>query len=301
MYPAILSAFYSTPWAILPEKLEEIRAFLKLKAAGGQVEPAAAAALAATRRPDGVQMFGRVAVLPVFGVIAQRLGMMERISGGVSTEELGATLDTLVRDQAVKAIVMAYDTPGGTVPGVMELAARIRAARDVKKIVAFVDPLAASAGYWLAAQASEVVITPSGRAGSVGVIFAYEDRSKADEMAGVNTTFITSSPYKAELWQPLTEEARAHLQREADTIHAQFVGDVARGRGVAASKVEKTFGQGRVLNAEDALAAGMVDKVGTLDLALRRAGGAEASGAGPAPLAQAAAARARVVAIEAGG
>lgn len=282
-YHQILSAFFSTAWAILPEKLAEIRAFLHLRARGDEVPAEDIEALAASRRPDGVQMVGRVAVLPVFGTISQRVGMLERASGGVSTEEIGASLDALVADKQVKAIVMAYDSPGGSVPGVMELAAKIRAARDQKKIIGFADPLAASAAYWLISQASEVVVTPSGRVGSIGVIFAHDDESKAAEMAGITTTIVASTPFKAELWQPLTEEAKAHLQKEANAIHAQFVGDIAKGRGISESKVEKNFGQGRMVYAVDALAAGMVDRIGTLDQILKRLGATDGSPSAEAP------------------
>jgi signal peptide peptidase SppA len=295
-YQQILSAFFSTPWAILPEKLAEIRAFLRMKADGGELLDEQVQALAASRRPDGVQMVGRVAVLPVFGTISQRVGMLERASGGVSTEELGASLDSLVSDKAVKSIVMVYDSPGGSVPGVQELAAKIRAARDQKKIVGFIDPCAASAAYWLISQSSEIVCTPSGQAGCVGVLYGHTDYSKADEMDGITTTLIASAPYKAELWQPLTDEAKANLQKNCNAVHAQFVADIAKGRGISESKVDKTFGQGRTLNAEDALAAGMIDRIGTMDKIMKQLGATDT------PSAEArrnqAIARARAIAIE---
>lgn len=264
-YANILATFFSQAWAILPEKYAEIRAFLRLKANGGEVSAEQIAAIAGARRTDGVQMLGRVAVLPVMGVISQRVSMMDRASGGVSTEEIGQTLDSLVADKQVSSIVMAFDSPGGSVSGLPELAAKIRAARDQKKIIGLADSMAASAAYWLISQTSEVVVTPSGQVGSIGVIAAHDDITGALEQMGVKTTLITSAPHKAELYpeSQLSDEARADMQAKVDKYHAMFVADIAAGRGITSRAVEKNFGGGRMLLAKDALAAGMVDKIAT--------------------------------------
>lgn len=274
MYHQILSAFYSSTWAILPEKLADMRSFLRLKANGGEVSAEDVRTIMAARRPDGVQMFGRVAVLPVFGVISQRVGLMEEASGGISTEKIGATLDSLVADNQVKAILMAFDSPGGSVAGVPELAAKIRTARDQKKVVAFADPMAASAAYWLASQASEIVVTPSGQIGSIGVISGHDDITAALERIGIKATLVTSAPYKSEGYPevPLTDEARAAMQEKVNHYHGMFVADIAKGRGVKASAVEKDFGQGRMITAQDAVSRGMADKIGTLEQTLKRLG-----------------------------
>ncbi len=268
-YDHILSAFYAEAWAILPAKLEEIRAFLARKAAGEPMPEYHAAA-----RP-GVQMAGRVAILPVFGVISQRAGMLEKASGGVSAEELGATLDNLVSDKAVKAVVMAFDSPGGSVAGIPELASKIRAARDQKKVVGLADSMAASAGFWLMSQCSELNCVPSGQVGSIGVIAAHSDTSKAQEMLGLKTTVVTSAPFKGELSPDiaLSDEAHAELQSKVNAYHAMFVGDIARGRGVSEAKVEASYGKGRMLLAKDAKAAGMVDHIATLAQVVGRLGG----------------------------
>lgn len=291
----VLSAFFSTPLAILPEKAAVIRELLYPRASGvrrseediAAVEERKDARLAAllasvravqpgaVRRQDGVVLAGRVAVMPIFGVLSQRVGGMERSSGGISTEEIGATLDSLVSDKQVKAVVMVYDSPGGSVFGVKELGDKIRAARDEKKIVALADPMAASAGYWLAAQASEVVVSPTGQVGSVGVISAHQDASKHyEEKIGVKTTLVTSSPYKAEThpYGPLGPEALAEMQTKVNYYHGQFVDALAKGRNTTESRVEKGFGQGRMMTAEQAKAAGMVDRIGTLSDTLHRLG-----------------------------
>lgn len=290
----MLGAFPASIWGILPDKLAELRDCFQRKARGERVEPesglhAHGKPEAAVRRPDGVQMVGRVAVLQIFGAIDQRANWW----AGASTEQIGATLDSLVKDAGVRSIVLQIDSPGGVVSGVPELAERIRAARDSKKIVAFVDPTAASAAYWLASQATEIVVTPSGWVGSIGVITAHDDCTGALEKMGIKTTLIASTPFKGERWPetPLSDEARAAIQAEVDFYHKMFVAAVAKGRGVPATKVEKDFGQGRMVLAQEAVARGMADRIGTIDQVLKRLGAAEGTNAALA------AARARVLEI----
>ncbi len=292
-YDHVLSAFCAVPWAILPSKFEEIRAFLRAKVRGEQLPD-----YQAGPRP-GVQMAGKVAIMPIFGVISQRASMMEKASGGVSAEEVGATLDGLVADKQVRAIVLAFDSPGGSVAGVPELAKKIRDAREQKKVVGLADSMAASAAYWLMAQTAEVNVAPSGQVGSIGVIAAHTDVSKAEEMLGMKTTLVTSSPYKGELASeaPLSEEARAELQSKVNAFHGMFVADLAKGRGTTEARVESDFGKGRMMLAKEAVAAGMADRVATLSMVVARLGG---DGAAASVGAMLAAYRARAVVVQEG-
>jgi signal peptide peptidase SppA len=303
-YDRIVAAFQGQILAILPEKYEEIRAFLALKIAGGEVSAEELAAVAGTRRPDGVVQYGPVALVPVFGTIAQRVGMLGAASGGVSAEGIGARLDALVADHTVKSIVLDIDSPGGSVYGVPELAAKIRDLRGQKQIVAVADSIAASAAYWLLSQASESSVAPSGQVGSIGVIAAHTDMSRAERLEGMRTTLVTSSPHKAEgsPYDALSDEAREEMQKKVDAYHAMFVADVAAGRGTSAKRVEADFGQGRMVMAADAVAAGMVDRVETREQLLERLGADVQASPGPArggsvPRA-AVAARARAVSLD---
>jgi signal peptide peptidase SppA len=175
----------------------------------------------------------------------------------------------------VSAVVLDIDSPGGTVAGVTELAAEIRAARGGSKpIVAAANTLAASAAYWLASQADEVVVSPSGSVGSIGVYAVHQEVSRMLDEMGVGTTIISAGPHKTEgnEFEPLTDEARADIQSRVDVSYASFVADVAAGRGVTAEQVEADFGGGRVLTARKAQSAGMVDRVETLAQTVARLG-----------------------------
>jgi capsid assembly protease len=275
-YPQIVSAFARSPWAILPEKLAEIRAFLCLKAGGGDIDPAEIAAIASARA-NGPAMVGRVACVQVFGTICQRAGMLDEASGGVGTEALGNTLDALAADRACRAVCMVFDSPGGSVFGVGELADKIRSLAGQKKIVAIADSMCASAAYWMAAQCREVYCTPGGQVGSIGVLAAHTDVSKMEEQAGVKTTLISAGKYKSELAEqmPLDEAGREELQSKVDGYYEAFLAAVAAGRGTTAARVKADFGQGRLLTAKQAKQCGAIDGIKTLQQVLESLGAYE--------------------------
>jgi capsid assembly protease len=275
-YPHILRTVYETPWAILPERLATILAVLHERASGytptlEQIE--ARLALHETddhepsAGPQQPRISGTVAVLPVLGILTQRGGMTGASEPLTSTARLMQAFRSLVADETVGAIVMDVDSPGGSVFGTLELADEIYRARGSKPIVAVANSMAASAAYWIATAADELVVTPSGEVGSIGVIAAHEDISAALEQDGRKVTLITAGKYKGEgnPYEPLGEEARAAIQATIDDYYAAFVSAVARHRGVKAGEVRGGFGEGRMVSAKDAVSLGMADRVGTLD------------------------------------
>jgi signal peptide peptidase SppA len=269
-YAHIIADVRETPWAILPTKLLAITSLLELRAAGLTLNDADIRARIGgdpQGRPDIHVTANGVGVLPVFGVLSQRMNMMAAISGGTSTEQLAADFRALRDDPKVSAIVLAVDSPGGSVYGIEELADEIRASRGIKPIVAVASSLAASAAYWLAAQADSVVVTPSGDVGSIGVFTAHQDASGAADKMGVKTTLISAGKYKTEgnPFAPLTPEAHAALVARVEACHERFVAGVAAGRGASVDAVRNGYGEGRVLGARAALAAGLVDRIATLD------------------------------------
>lgn len=278
-YLHLIAAFAGEAWAMQPEKLAAIAEFLAFKAAGGQLSEAEIAARIDGRRTAAVaRREGAVAVMPLVGVISQRAAMVEDVStgGGVSADDFGARFDAFVGDDQVKAVVMDIDSVGGTVAGVEALAAKIRAARGAKPILAQVNSKAASAAYWLAAQADEIVVTPGGEAGSVGVYTVHEDISAKLAAEGVKATLIQAGAHKTELanLHPLSDEARTAVQARVDANYRAFVRDVAAGRGLTAGQVEDRFGQGRMFGEAELVKRGMADSVATLEQTLQRLGAA---------------------------
>jgi len=280
-YGHIVSYVMGTPWAILPEKLAAILDALALQVQGHKLsieEIAMVVGTVARPSPLPLSQAGRggsgtaVAVLPLLGTIYQRAGLLTESSGGTSTEAFAKAFRQALADAQVGAIVLDVDSPGGAVNGVDELATEIYRARGTKPIVAVANGTAASAAYWIATAADELIVTPSGEVGSVGVLAVHEDYSKALETEGIRPTLITAGKFKGEAspYQPLTEEARASIQGRVDEYYGMFVRAVARHRGVAADEVRNGFGEGRVVGAKRAVELGMADGVATLDETIER-------------------------------
>jgi signal peptide peptidase SppA len=267
-YAHIARYIRETAWAITNDKMNDLLSVFAFRAAGGAFTPEEIhARIGGERQPATSSKRGNVAVIPIRGVIAHRMGAMDETSGGTSTERIGAMLKAVAADESIGTIVYDIDSPGGTVPGVQELAAEMFALRGNKKQVALVNSLAASAAYWLASQADEIVSIPSGAAGSIGVFTVHEDLSALLEKEGVKISVIRAGKFKAEgnPFEPLSDEAKAVIQARVDAAYAQFVKDVARGRKVTQAAVKEGYGQGRALSAKDALAAGLIDRIATVD------------------------------------
>lgn len=191
-----------------------------------------------------------------------------------STALLAQTMSALGSNPDVGTIVLDIDSPGGMVTGTVEAADAVYAAAKKKTVVALVNPLCASAAYWIASQASEIIATKSADIGSVGVFMAHTDCSKFNEMNGMAVTYIYAGQYKVEgnPDEPLSQDAIDYYQGEVDSIYSDFVKGVARGRGISTADVLAKFGQGRTMMAADAKAAGMIDQITTVDGAMARWG-----------------------------
>lgn len=206
-----------------------------------------------------------VAVIGVHGVIRPRGS-----SWHDSAEELGKKIHEAATDPNINTVVFDFNTPGGYIAGIPELADQIHALGQHKKTIGVANHMAASAGYWLASQTDTLYATPGSLLGSIGVISTHTDLSKMHEQMGVKITAVISAPRKGDLspYQPLTDQAKAALQAEVDHYHQMFVSAVGRGRRVDPAVVDKTYGQGGTMTAQHALTAGMVDGIKSLSQVL---------------------------------
>jgi signal peptide peptidase SppA len=280
-YSHLISYVASVPWAIETSKMAEIMAVIAFRASGQSFTQEELRARLGNEEPDQAEASrrGAIAVIPVRGVIAHRMGSMHDTSGGTSCERISRMIDAVAADPNITTIAYDFDTPGGTVPGVQELAAKMFALRGVKRQVAMLNGLAASAGYWLAAQCDEIVSIPSGSAGSIGVFTVISDLTEALAKEGVKVDVIRAGKFKAEgnPYEPLSEEGRAFIQARVDEAYAQFTKDVARGRGVSVADVRGGFGEGRALTAPEAKKAGLIDRIETFEGTLARLSGRRAA------------------------
>lgn len=173
------------------------------------------------QRPAVRQHDRSIAVLSVRGVALYDL---EYQPFCFSTRKLASSVTDLANDPSVSAILLDISTPGGAVTGTAEAGNAIFAARSHKPILAIVNPLCASAGYWLASQASQIVAIPSADVGSIGVFQLHLDQSGLLENVGIKPTFIFAGPHKVEAnpFEPLSAAAKQFLQGEVDRIYSDF-------------------------------------------------------------------------------
>lgn len=269
MYKNIIHGITSTSWAIMPEKMSEILSFLEAKI-NCDISAEDVEAAINRRASKFKNIRGDIAMIPLYGTIFQKAGLMSNFSGGTSTEAFGQAFDSAVANPQFGAIVIDVDSPGGNVYGVTELANKIfnaNKANGGKPVIAVANSLMASAAYWIASAADEIVITPSGEAGSIGVLAVHTDQSKAEEEAGFKTTIVRAGKYKAETnpHEPLTEDAMGNLQGSVNAYYDMFTGDVAKFRGKTQAEIKGGYGEGRVLNARAAISAGLVDRIATME------------------------------------
>lgn len=266
-YRRILATLCGQPWAIMQNRLSNmIDVFMFLRDGGVLSAEEIEARIGGGRKRKPVS--GSVTVLPLVGVMEHRPSMMSEFFGWTSTEVFGRWFDAAANDESVGAIVMDIDTPGGAAAGLEELSAKIfKARRPGRPIIAVVNDLAASAGYYAATPADEIVMTPGSLAGSVGTIAIHIDFSKALEQEGITPTIISAGENKsaANSLEPLSDTGRKQIQDLVDEYYEQFVADVAKNRGVKKSVVKSAFGQGLVFGDREAVARGMADRIATLN------------------------------------
>ena len=214
-----------------------------------------------------------VAVIPVNGPLSKRGGFFTWLFGGSSYSGITAAFDNAVKDTDVGAIVLDIDSPGGTVAGTEALADMIFGSRGGKPIVAFANGMMASAAYWIGSAADVIVGGKTSEVGSIGVLMVHEDWSRADEQMGLKVTYLTAGKYKAlgNAHEALGVEGREILQDELNQIYSVFVDTVARNRDVEVETVLSDQADGRVFIGQQAKDKGLIDVIGTLDLAVELA------------------------------
>lgn len=211
---------------------------------------------------------GDIAVIPVMGLLTHRGSWY-----GMAIDAIRRAHRAAIDDASIVGIVYEYDTPGGEVYAIDELAAEFRADRDVKPSVGISHCQSCSAGYYLMAQHSEVLVSPSSDTGSVGVYGIHMDWSRALDEMGITVTIVSAGEGKVDgnPYEPLTPEAQASMQADINRYYGMFVSAVAKGRGVTADVVKGEW-QAKVYGAKDAVSIKMADAIGTLDDAVRRVG-----------------------------
>ena len=206
----------------------------------------------------------KVAVVPIEGEILDARDTIDRIHHYAD-------------DEAVKAIVMRINSPGGAIAPSQEIYEAIRATKreSGKPIVASLDSVAASGGFYIASACDRIIANPGSITGSIGVILQWMEIKDLLAWAKIRPETITAGTLKAtgSPYEALTDIERAYLKHVVDQLHGQFIRAVAEGRKGKMSVNDVTkVADGRIFTGEEALTLKLVDELGNLDDAVVAAG-----------------------------
>lgn len=181
-----------------------------------------------------------------------------------SYQQLEAEFDTLLSNGA-KEILLDVNSPGGQAYGMMELGKYMRKKADEKKVklTAYVDGLAASAGYGLASSAHEIVVNPEAEVGSIGVVVKLRNANGMMKDMGVKDTYVYAGkskiPFDAE--GEFTQDFLSDIQEKVDALYEQFTSYVADMRSISVDAVKAT--EAKTFLASRAVELGLADKIMT--------------------------------------
>src|SRR5580693_7054498 len=216
-----------------------------------------------------------IAVVTVAGSIVSGRGgsRLPFGSSNAGADTIAAGLREAAHDDSVSAIVLRVDSPGGSVSASETIWREVKKARDRgKPVVASMGAVAASGGYYVAMGADAIVANPGTITGSIGVITGKLIARDLKERLGVGSDAVRTNA-NADAWSidaPFTPEQHARVEAEADLCYADFVQRVAEGRKLSTDAVE-AVARGRIWTGADALGHGLVDELGGLRTAVRRA------------------------------
>lgn len=279
-----LAYIQSQPWMILPEYLdlmveiasrertpEDVAKGIKEARKKSDERASSPAALAIKQgEPLGdnkrVRVRDGVAIVSVIGPIVRYADFFSSISGATSTERMAQDFGQAMNAHGVNSILLFIDSPGGEAFGIAEMAGIINSSE--KPVVAYIGGYGASAAYYLAAAADEVVIDSASMLGSIGTVMEATDYSRAYEQRGIKKHQYVSAQSPKKRPRMGTESGDAQMQEIVDDMAQVFVEDVARFRGVTVDRVLSDFGQGGTMIGKKAVTAGMADRIGSFEQVL---------------------------------
>lgn len=271
--PHLAQRLFNVPLAITPGKLEVVIAAMADRFGVAQLFGANGQPMAfdsewwdsddarEARIDNGYDVVQGVAVIPVTGTLVAKLGSVRPWSGMTGYDSIRGALSIALADPDVKAIAFDMESPGGEVAGCFDLVDAIYGARGEKPMWSILSEAAYSACYALASATDRIIVPRTGGTGSVGVICACVDFSRAMDKAGIQVELITFGDRKADgsEYRPLSKEARARFQADVDKMGNLFVDTVARNRGLDRAEVRNT--EASTFMGADGVEIGFADEV----------------------------------------
>jgi len=217
----------------------------------------------------GLAVFGGLDERALFGNAVGVVDVRGVIEDGTDVIE---TLERFRRQDGTVAVVLRIDSPGGAVAPSQEIYDEVWRVREQKPVVASLGNVAASGGYYIASAAHEIVADPGTITGSIGAIMSVPYYAPLADKIGFSEETVKSGRFKdtGHPLRKLSPDERTLLQNMVDDVLGQFVEAVARGRNMPAARV-RTLADGRIYSGTQAVASGLVDRLGGLESAIRLA------------------------------
>ncbi|HEY0091261.1 MAG TPA: signal peptide peptidase SppA, partial [Flavobacterium sp.] len=199
------------------------------------------------------------------------------LSGEGSEQYIGEgsmrrSLQQARRNDDVKAVVLRIDSPGGSALTSDLIWREVELTKKVKPVIVSMGNLAASGGYYIACNATQIFAESSTITGSIGVFGMLPNLTELSSKMGINTEQVNTNTNAAGYspFVPLDEKFRNFAQFEVERIYSTFISRVAAGRKMTLADVD-SIGQGRIWSGSQALKLGLVDKIGGMDDAIKAA------------------------------
>lgn len=220
---------------------------------------AAAYGFGVTDRSKPFVFSNGIAFIPVQGVLLHKYNFSWE--GATGYDYIRSRFDAAIADPSVEGIVFDVNSPGGQVAGNFELSEHIFKNRKAKKMIAMVDVACYSGAYSLSSAVGRIVATPSGGAGSIGVVMMHVSYKRAFEQFGIDVSLIYAGSHKVDgsPYKELDDSARARFQASVDRSYNEFVALVARNRGLESDAVRAT--EALTYDASEAKRVGLIDAV----------------------------------------
>lgn len=201
--------------------------------------------------------------------LGAKVGVIEMTGVITSATDILEDLRDFREDAAIKAIVLRIDSPGGSVAPSQEIHDAVKKTTELKPVVVSMGSVAASGGYYIAVAGQQIVANPGTMTGSIGVIMEFANYEELLKKIGWQNIVVKSGRFKdiGSPNRPMSDADRQLLQAMIDDVQSQFVNAVAQGRNLSLEKV-KEIADGRIMTGRQALAAGLVDKLGGLETAI---------------------------------
>lgn len=228
---------------------------------------------------DGAVGPAHVAVVRAIGSISmQSSGAILVPEEGITERELTRTLVTLGKDEAVRAVVLRIDSPGGSALASDLIWRQVMDLRSVKPVIVSVGSMAASGGYYIACAGTRIFAEPTSIVGSIGVVGGKFGIGRSLDHVGVTAETFPASDQPGALsraaylspFVPWDDSTRERVLVTMRSVYDLFVERVVQGRKLTKPQVQQ-FAEGRLFASEQALAQGMVDELGGLQAAIEYA------------------------------